>query len=209
VGTLASVVNHVADGVGVRPAVFATCPTSRTRFARAVDIRTATATRPSAKGSPPAVPADASTAKAQRLSQRTSERRLATRACFADRLLAEADDDVIDVLLIVVHDLASRSERAVERDRIRTAGLAAPLGTSSQGPAVTPSPGDPAGEPGVRALPASYVVVPGDTLSAIAERFLGDANLHVMLLQANGDQLSDADTIRTGQILRIPALAQE
>ena len=63
---------------------------------------------------------EAATAKAQRLSQRTPERRVASLACYAERLLAEAHDDVIDVLLIVVHDLASRSERAVERDRIRT-----------------------------------------------------------------------------------------
>jgi TnpA family transposase len=67
-----------------------------------------------------ALAADAASSKAQRLSQRTPERRLASLACFADRLLAEASDDVIDVLLIVVHDLASRSERAVERNRIRT-----------------------------------------------------------------------------------------
>ena len=67
-----------------------------------------------------ALAADAATAKAQRLSQRTPERRLATLACYADRLVGESHDDVIDLLLIVVHDLASRSERAVERDRIRT-----------------------------------------------------------------------------------------
>jgi len=251
--TPASVVSHVADGVGVKPAAFATNPTSRTRFAHAVDIRTrygytsfgeglphglflqwlddrvwTAAERPTvlvdlatawlvehkvllpglttltrliaevrdraarrswrivgaqvddadaarlehlldveaetglsllerlrrpprsptidglvgalnrldevqrvagprrlrldglAPGRVRALAADAASAKAQRLSQRTPERRLATLACFADRLLAEAHDDVIDVLLIVVHDLASRSERAVERDRMRT-----------------------------------------------------------------------------------------
>ncbi len=39
----------------------------------------------------------ADAAKAQRLSQRTPERRLAALACDADRLLAEAHDDVVDV----------------------------------------------------------------------------------------------------------------
>lgn len=38
--TPTSVVSHVADGLGVKPAAFATYPTSRTRFAHAVDIRT-------------------------------------------------------------------------------------------------------------------------------------------------------------------------
>jgi len=63
---------------------------------------------------------DAATAKAQRLSQRTQPRRVAALACHVERLLAEGHDDVIDVLVIIVHDLAARSERAVERDRMRT-----------------------------------------------------------------------------------------
>jgi len=67
-----------------------------------------------------ALAGDAATAKAQRLSQRTRPRRVAALACYVERLLAEAHDDVIDVLVIIVHDLASRSERAVERDRMRT-----------------------------------------------------------------------------------------
>ena len=69
-----------------------------------------------------ALATDAGTAKAQRLSQLSAERRLAALACFSERLLAEAYDDVVDVLLIVVHGLASRSERKVERDRARTLG---------------------------------------------------------------------------------------
>jgi hypothetical protein len=69
-----------------------------------------------------ALAADAGTAKAQRLGRRTPDRRLAALACYADRLLADAHDDVIDLFLIVVHDLASRSERAVERDRMMTLG---------------------------------------------------------------------------------------
>jgi len=64
--------------------------------------------------------ADAAGAKAQRLSQRTPHRRLASLACYLERLLAEAYDDVVDVLLLVVRDLTARSERAVERDRLRT-----------------------------------------------------------------------------------------
>ena len=67
-----------------------------------------------------ALAADAATAKAQRLGQRTAERRLASLACYVEGLLAESYDDVIDVLLIVVHDLVSRSERAAERCPLRT-----------------------------------------------------------------------------------------
>ena len=72
------------------------------------------------KGRVLALAGDVATAKAQRVSQRTPARRLASLACYTESLLAEAHDDMVDVLLIVVHDLVSRSERAVERDRMRT-----------------------------------------------------------------------------------------
>jgi tetratricopeptide (TPR) repeat protein len=51
----------------------------------------------------------------------------------------------------------------------------------------------------------SYTVEPGDTLSAIAERFYGDPNQWPRVFEANGDQLDNPDMIQPGQVLRIPA----
>jgi len=55
--------------------------------------------------------------------------------------------------------------------------------------------------------PASrtYTVVPGDTLSKIAERQLGDAKLYSRIFEANRDQLVDPNKIQPGQVLKIPA----
>jgi hypothetical protein len=47
-------------------------------------------------------------------------------------------------------------------------------------------------------------VVPGDTLSAIAEEAYGDASLFLRLFAANRNQLSDPNRIFAGQQLRIP-----
>jgi LysM repeat protein len=44
----------------------------------------------------------------------------------------------------------------------------------------------------------TYTVQKGDTLSAIAKRFLGDANAYMDIFNANRDQLSDPDKIKTG-----------
>jgi nucleoid-associated protein YgaU len=49
-----------------------------------------------------------------------------------------------------------------------------------------------------------YTVEPGDTLSAIAQRFYGDASLYPRIYEANTDQLSSPNLIFPGQVLRIP-----
>ena len=49
-------------------------------------------------------------------------------------------------------------------------------------------------------------VVRGDTLSAIAKKFYGDANKYPKIFEANKPMLSDPDKIYPGQKLRIPAL---
>ena len=49
-------------------------------------------------------------------------------------------------------------------------------------------------------------VVSGDTLSAIAKRFYGDAGKYPKIFEANKPMLSDPDKIYPGQKLRIPAL---
>lgn len=49
-----------------------------------------------------------------------------------------------------------------------------------------------------------YRVQEGDTLTAIARRYFGDANRHLAILAANRDQLPDAGALRAGMVLVIP-----
>jgi len=49
-----------------------------------------------------------------------------------------------------------------------------------------------------------HEVVKGDTLSGIAKRYLGNANLYMKIFEANRDQLKDPNLIKVGQKLRIP-----
>jgi nucleoid-associated protein YgaU len=50
----------------------------------------------------------------------------------------------------------------------------------------------------------TYVVVEGDSLSAIAKRMLGDGNKWRKIYEANRDIIDDPDLIFPGQKLRIP-----
>ncbi len=49
-----------------------------------------------------------------------------------------------------------------------------------------------------------YVVAAGDTLSAIAAKFYGDANRWKEILEANKDTIKNPNAIRVGQELVIP-----
>lgn len=51
---------------------------------------------------------------------------------------------------------------------------------------------------------AQYTIMPGDTLSAIAQRFYGDGALFPRIFEANRDQVSNPNMIFPGQVLRIP-----
>ena len=52
---------------------------------------------------------------------------------------------------------------------------------------------------------SSHVVVGGDTLWSLAEHFYGDADLWVLLYEANRASVPGPDRLRPGQTLRIPA----
>lgn len=52
--------------------------------------------------------------------------------------------------------------------------------------------------------PKFYTVVSGDTLSAIAQRELGDGNRYMEIFEANRNILNNPDAIDVGQTLRIP-----
>lgn len=60
------------------------------------------------------------------------------------------------------------------------------------------------GGPAATAQEQSYVVVSGDSLSKIAKRHYGDANLWPRIFEANRDQISNPDLIQPGQRLKIP-----
>ena len=47
-------------------------------------------------------------------------------------------------------------------------------------------------------------VVSGDTLSALAKKYYGDASKYNSIFDANRDQLNDPDKIKVGQKLKIP-----
>ena len=51
---------------------------------------------------------------------------------------------------------------------------------------------------------AQHTVVAGDTVSALAQRFYGDAATWPRILEANRDQILNPDLIFPGQTLRIP-----
>ena len=51
---------------------------------------------------------------------------------------------------------------------------------------------------------AQYTVLSGDTLSALAQTWYGDASLWPRIFEANRDQISDPNLIFPGQELRIP-----
>jgi nucleoid-associated protein YgaU len=49
-----------------------------------------------------------------------------------------------------------------------------------------------------------YVIQKGDTLSAIAKRFLGQASAYPKIFEANREVIKDPDLIYPGQKIRIP-----
>jgi nucleoid-associated protein YgaU len=49
-----------------------------------------------------------------------------------------------------------------------------------------------------------YVIEKGDTLSAIAKRFLGNAMDYPKIFEANREVIQDPDLIYPGQKIRIP-----
>jgi nucleoid-associated protein YgaU len=60
------------------------------------------------------------------------------------------------------------------------------------------------GAPAASQAGTTYTVQAGDTLSKIAKEHLGNANAYMDIFKANGDQLSDPDKIKPGQVLKIP-----
>jgi len=69
-------------------------------------------------------------------------------------------------------------------------------------PGASAQPQSPASPP--RAAMQTYTVQAGDTLSAIAKKLLGNANNYMEIFNENRDVLTDPNTIKPGQVLKIP-----
>jgi nucleoid-associated protein YgaU len=77
------------------------------------------------------------------------------------------------------------------------------LGTGTGKVQMSPNETSGAGAPAWQSR--TYTVEKGDTLSAIAKKFYGDASDYPAIFEANKPMLSDPDKIYPGQVLRIPA----
>lgn len=72
-------------------------------------------------------------------------------------------------------------------------------------PEAAPTPAAAADTPAPQAAePVFHTVAKGETLSAIAKKYLGSANKYHAIFEANKPMLSDPDKIYPGQTLRIP-----
>jgi nucleoid-associated protein YgaU len=56
------------------------------------------------------------------------------------------------------------------------------------------------------AMPKTYTVVKGDSLSRIAKREYGDASKWRTIYEANKDLIKNPDLIYPGQVLKIPRI---
>ena len=53
----------------------------------------------------------------------------------------------------------------------------------------------------------TYTVQPGDDLRSIAERFYGDSEEYLRIIEANDAELGDSETVRPGLQITIPPKA--
>lgn len=110
---------------------------------------------------------------------------------------------------------ASRASQSPVPERYRAGGTPAPLPTASkrawaldafEGTRRTSEPASRTGEPKGGGA-GDYTVQPGDTLTTIATRLLGEAGRAQALFEANRDQLSDPYVVYPGMVLRMPGEA--
>ena len=105
----------------------------------------------------------------------------------------EGEADTMDAKgrVMVEFNKLVNTENTINRLRVKEAPAARP---------VTP----PAADAPKPAEVTTYVVQPGDTLSALAQRFYGKASLYPRIFEANRDILNNPDLIKVGQTLKIP-----
>lgn len=109
------------------------------------------------------------------------------------------------------HGLAAEGlDVAIEGDTVKVSGTAPnqemkekillALGNISGVAKVAEEIGTPSAEPEA----AFHTVTKGETLSAIAKRYYGNANAYMAIFEANKPMLDHPDKIYPGQVLRIP-----
>ena len=99
---------------------------------------------------------------------------------------------------------SSGSWQAVEK-AILMAGNVKGVGRVISEIQVSEAAGDAPGELGGTGAGQYYEINSGDTLSAIAKQFLGDANAYPKIFEANREVIKDPNKIFVGQKIRIPA----
>ncbi len=102
-----------------------------------------------------------------------------------------ADRETMEKLILAIGNIKGIAR--VEADVPKAPGRASSSGSAA--PATAPE-GDDA--------PVFHTVKKGETLSAIAKEYLGNANRYNEIFKANQPMLSDPDKIYPGQTLRIP-----
>jgi len=130
--------------------------------------------------------AEASATQAESAAAQTAETAEAATATMTSEASA-----AVDSVSAAAPETAAEAPVAVEEPAVEVQAA-----VEEAPPAEEPAPEAPAAE--------TYTVVSGDSLSAIAERFYGDANAYMRIFEANRDKLNDPNLIYPGQELTIP-----
>ncbi|TRW97473.1 peptidoglycan-binding protein LysM [Paracoccus sp. M683] len=115
-----------------------------------------------------------------------------------------ADRETMEKLILAVGNIKGIAK--VEADLPEApAAQPAPAQPSAAGAdAAKAQPAAAASPAAAAAKPVFHTVAKGETLSAIAKKYLGNANAYSAIFEANRPMLSDPDKIYPGQVLRIP-----
>jgi len=132
---------------------------------------------------------DARSAQANETAARAIEKYIAAQSLTADGLSVEFDGATCTVTVAgVAADQATREKIVLCCGNVTGVAQVADLMTVAE----------PADES------QYHTVARGDTLSAIAKKFYGNANAYMKIFEANKPMLSNPDKIYPGQLLRIP-----
>ena len=107
-----------------------------------------------------------------------------------------------DKLKAQVEDMKARLGLPLGQE---TLGLPAVAKKSSR-PILSSIPSAAVPHPPIQPTVRSYTVKPGDSLYAISRKIYGDSSHTERIFQANRDLMSSKNSLRVGQILRIPTL---
>lgn len=103
--------------------------------------------------------------------------------------------------------MAAFNQAVETKNTINQISVQTPLSTGAGATFDRPLGGTPAA-PGAASTSATdhqlHHVASGDTLSALAKKYYGDASKYHRIFDANRDQLNDPDKIQVGQKLKIP-----